>query len=531
MEMELMAASAEVGRILQELAALERVRTGLPISSEDARRKLRAQALDDAEIAARMAAFTTSEEVDKTVVLANYELLHGVGYLDRASQDDEGLSAAAGAVLAIFRGAEICLRNLAVLSLRMKECIEARELGEASIMARWCHHFHGTLYQLSQLVVEMDRGDQQGDCLSIDDSSAFGNYRRSVTQLHELLRTDAAETEDEIATRDLDDPRRYIGFHEFVNRNYEMIWRSVLGGVRLPGVARRAGESTEQFFSRMVHSDDLRLAVESVDLTRRSYLMQFRAYHQISEVLVKYVDEWGCKAILRLLSTDEAQMPAVADILSTCNKLLRVVNDNIKPIVRTLSPKAYSNIRPALGITSGSHSTNLRRALFNTVYPLLVQSFRLRICAFDDKASSDDQSVYARAVALLGADGDAETADVMRNIVYFHQRVRVWRDEHFQFIKTQIGVSTQDSVPTASISGSENAALTAHKLRSVHRTDPIAPLYRALLGRSPATLDVLQAGEFDDYMARLTASAVKGMYCDVQERVQKRRSNRSTVRD
>jgi tryptophan 2,3-dioxygenase len=522
-----MSAKDDREQILLELASLERT-SGLPTSADEARRKLNAQALDDAQIAARIAAFTTHADIDKTALLANYELLHGVGYLDRAARADSDLPCAAGAVLAVFRGAEICLHNLAVLASRMTASIDSHKLGEASVMERWCEHFHGTLYKFSQLVLEMDRGGEEGDFLNIGHSGAFRDYRAHVSRLHELLSGRAAESERDIGTKDLDDPRRYIGFNEFVNCNYEMMWFSILSAVRIPGVRKRDDEDDAQFFRRIVSCDDLREAVESVDLTSQSCLMQFRAYHQISETLVKYVGECGRKAIVALLSRDELELTRAACLLSTCNKTLGIVNDNITPIVRTLSPSAYSRIRPALGITSGSHSMNLRKALFNTIYPLLVRAFRLMICDFSSEDSADDVVVHDRAMQIVRGAGDSVRADLMRRLVYFHQHVRVWRDEHFQFIKTQIGVSAEDSAPTASISGSNDAAQTAHKFRGAHRSDPIAPLYRAVLGKSPPpVLDVLRVGEFDDYMARLTARAVKEMYADVQERVQKRRGNKA----
>jgi hypothetical protein len=41
-----------------------------------------------------------------------------------------------------------------------------------------------------------------------------------------------------------------------------------------------------------------------------------------------------------------------------------------------------------------------------------------------------------------------------------------------QFVKAQIGVRPRHPMPTASISGAENAAASAHKFRAVHKTDP-----------------------------------------------------------
>jgi hypothetical protein len=249
--------------------------------------------------------------------------------------------------------------------------------------------------------------------------------------------------------------------------------------------------------------------------------MQFRAYHQISEILVGLINSIGCDVILTLVDDSVKSLAFSTRALACCNSLLQLVTDNIRPIVRTLSPKAYLAIRPGLGITSGSHSHNLRKGLFLTVYPLLVRAFRLRLNAFDEAAAIDDGKTLERARNALQRADDSSYGPFLRNLVYVYQSVRTWRDEHIQFVKTQIGVSHE--APTASISGSENAAETAHGFRKAHMLDPIGPLYEAALGRRPpAPLPLVHIEEFDDYMARLTADAVQSMYPDVQTRVHRK---------
>jgi hypothetical protein len=162
--------------------------------------------------------------------------------------------------------------------------------------------------------------------------------------------------------------------------------------------------------------------------------------------------------------------------------------------------------------------------LFLTVYPLLTRALRLRLSGFDETAACDDEKVLSRTREVLRGSNNS-LADVVRNVVYVYQAVRTWRDEHIQFVKTQIGVSTSDMTPTASISGSENAAQAAQSFRRAHSADPIGPLYEALLGkRAPALLPLVHPGEFDEFMGCLTATAVQSMYADVQARVQRKRS-------
>jgi tryptophan 2,3-dioxygenase len=452
-------------------------------------------------------------------------LLHGTKYLDRAATTRPGPLHAA-AILTLFRSAEVCLQNIDVLARRIVDDIGAGDLGQAAVKVSWINHFQTTLYSLSQMLVQIDSGGCEGAFISIRDSQTHRTYKRSMARLHDALREHCPEGTSDIAQKDIDDPQRFVFFNAYVNENYELMWESIFESVRLPGLVLEAEESAAAAYERMVQPGEIAEAIHSVDLREVTYLMQFRAYHQISEVLVKFVNETLCDAVVRIMCQPGAGHEHAAEALAMCVRLLSIVTDNIKPIVRTLSPKAYFAIRPALGTTSGSHSHNLRKGLFLTVYPALVKAVRLWLADFDEALALQDAWVRTRAQEVLRQDRHGFAAKIVLNTVYIHQAVRVWRDSHIQFVKTQLGVSPEDQSPTASISGSENAALTADRFRAVHATDAIAPLYAAVLGRlPPSPLPLVTRGGFDEYMAHVTADAVKLMYADVQARAQRKRAH------
>ena len=517
-------ASEAARSIANEVAGFRRSESSLPVTRDHATAKLLAKSLDAEEIDQRRDAFVTSSEIDATAVLANYELLHGIKYID-SLEDGFDRSVDARAITSIFRGSEICFHNLTTLAHRLARDVSLGHWGEAAVKMTWATHFTETLHRLSQLLVRMDHGAADGDALCVAHSPAFAGYCNALSGMHEALRNSQRESASDLATKDLDDPRRFVFFHGFVNTNYDAMLRSIFDSVRLPGVFRKPEEDGRLFYERVVQCSLVRDAVTSVDLRDETYLMQFRAYHQISEILVGMINSVGCDVILALIDDSVKSLASATRALICCNSLLQLVTDNIRPIVRTLSPKAYLAIRPALGITSGSHSHNLRKGLFLTVYPLLVRAFRLRLNAFDEADAGDDGKTLERARNVLQRADDGGYGPFMRNLVYVYQSVRTWRDEHIQFVKTQIGVSHE--APTASISGSENAAETAHGFRKAHVQDPIGPVYEAVLGRRPpAPLPLVHADEFDDYMARLTADAVQSMYSDVQTRVHRKRAGR-----
>ncbi|MBJ7311122.1 hypothetical protein ACFOLJ_20640 [Rugamonas sp. CCM 8940] len=508
--------------ILDDVRAYLHSKSNLPVTEEHATVKLLAKSFDAEEIRMRRAAFSTNGEIDRTAVLANYELLHGVKYLDRLI-NDTAHEVSARAAIAIFRGAEICLNNLVVLARRVSDDVQRGNLGDASLKIGWANRFQETLYSLSQLLVQMDQGDTPGDSISIRHSAVFQEYLLQSERMHAILRSEATERHSDLGEKDLDDPQRFVFFHTFVNSNYESIWLNAMERVRLPGVKRLEAEEGATFYQRIIQNEEVREAVTCVDLNDPTCLMQFRAYHQISEVLVGLVNEVASDVIVALLADDEEVFAYQARSLGLCSKLLQVVTDNIRPIVRTLSPKAYFAIRPALGITSGSHSHNLRKGLFLTIYPSLAKALRLQLAEMDEALAADDGRIQQIAVALLRQSGDPR-AEILRHVVYMHQYVRTWRDEHIQFVKTQIGVSPADVTPTASISGAENAAVTANGFRQAHKNDPIAPLYEALLGKPPVPpLPIVHKGGFDEHMAHFTAVAVQEMYADVQARAQRKR--------
>lgn len=506
--------------IRQAINVFRRSVSKLPTTESEAVAKLLAKTFSEDEIAKRRSAFHTNGEIDSTAILANYELLHGIKYIYKL-ESYKNYSASARAIIAIFRGAEVCLHNLAVLGIRISEDITADRIGDASVKIAWANHFNDTLYRLSQVLVQLDKGGVDGEFLDIHDSYSFQNYLSNRDLMHSAMQAHASESIDDLANKDIDDPNRFAFFHSYVNSNYEAIWLSLFEKVRLPGSEKLPNEDTTAFFRRVVQCKEVSDAVSCVDLKDSTYLMQFRAYHQISEILAALINDISADIIITLVNGTPLGSEDV-EALVICNKLLQIVTDNIKPIVRNLSPKAYFAIRPALGITSGSHSHNLRKGLFLTIYPLLVRALRLNLVDFNDDLSNDDSFVLKMALEVLKKKGDVR-AEMIRNVVYVYQYVRTWRDEHFQFIKTQIGISPQDVTPTASISGAENAALTANGFRSVHKLDAIAPLYEALLGKRPAEpLAILNPGGWDEYMAHFTAEAVQHMYADVQARVNRK---------
>lgn len=512
----------EVKAILEKAAMLAGVKNSSFDDESETRKKLNAHGIGDDEIAKQLATLK-SNSANNTAVLTSYSLLHSLQHLDAIQQESQR-SDAAEAIVTVFRCAEICLYNMAVLSAKMRTNIQQGRIGHAVSNARWRSGFHEVLYRLSSLVVEVGSDTSSGAFLSIEDSRIYQAYRTQAGQLQQWLMTGWTEEASDIFSKDLDDPKRYVFFSEFVNSSDERVWLSRLRRVRLPGTLQ-GGEENAAFYERIVCSHEIEQMMEALETEADTDLLPFRAVHQITEVIATYINQRLCDVVTRLVSSPSDQLQPSLRMLVMANRLLSVVDDNIKLMMRALTPRAYKDIRPNLGMVRGTSSVVLRKTLFNTTYPLLVGAFKLRLCAFSPALADDDEAVHVRAVAVLESR-DAEAtlfAEMMQQLIVLHQHIRTWRDNHQQLPKTHLGASPVHGQPTVSLGGSASAVDIAHELRKTHMSDPIIPLYRAALGTTPPEVhELLTPGGFDEHMAHQTARAVFDVYADVQERFYER---------
>jgi len=412
----------------------------------------------------------------------------------------------------------------------MRANLEAGRVDRAIANATWRAGLHQLTMRLSALLVEVGAEAEDGVEIPIRSSRAWLAYRSATDDLHDHLRSAWPEAEDAIFALGLDDPRRFVFFHEFVNVGEERCWLARLAAVRVPGVAAAPDEDDLSLRERLVGDSEIERMLEALETREETDLLPFRVVHQISELLAEHVNDRLCTVAVGLVHAPEAELDRVARSLEVGNRLVRVTEDCLRLMQRALTPAAYQAVRRNLGMVRGTSSVVLRRILFNSTYPLVARALALRLAAFDAALADDDDEIAARAAVALRGDTPAEraVASLIRELIGLHQVVRTWRDFHQQLPKTHLGVSPQPDRPTVSLSGSESAVDVAHELRRVHEKDPISPFHRAAFGAPPpAVHDLLTAGGFDEWMAHRTARAVFSTYAEVQERFETRRQRRS----
>ncbi len=512
----------EIQQILANVRTLTAAKNSSFEDEAETRKKLNAHGIPD-ELIAKQLATMESNTANNTAVLTSYSLLHSLQHLDVIQETSPRRSDSADAVIALFRCAEICLYNLGVLSSKMIVNIREGNVSRVVSHARWRKGFHEVLYRLSALAAEVGADAFEGPVLNIQKSRLYQFHKCQSAELQRFLMTGWSEEVSDIFGKDLDDAKRYVFFSEFVNASDERVWLSRLNAVRLAGGEREIGEEDAVFYERVVRTDEIQLMAQALETKADTDLLSFRAVHQIAETIAGYVNLRLCDVIEHVVSAQTNGLDVVSRKMVLCNRLLTVVDDAMKLLLRALTPGAYKAIRPNLGMVKGTSSVMLRKTLFNSTYPLLLRAFKLRICDFAPALADDDEAVCTRAKELFANGGEQRYPEITQQLILLYQHVRTWRDNHQQFPKTHLGVSPVADRPTVSLSGSASAVGIAHELRKVHATDPIAPLYRAALGTDPPGVhELLTPDAFDEYMAHQTALAVFDVYADVQTRFYER---------
>lgn len=512
--------TTEADALIAQAARLAVVSNTEVVSEAESKRRLNEHGVDDEEIARQLSTLSSNTAANSMAAITTYSFLHGLQHLDDVIKASPGRPQTAEITLVLFRCAELCLFVLGRLATRMVGHIDEGRIGAAVSDAHWRSGFHGLLYRISLLVAELSSGQAKDAVLEVGQSETFRDYRARIDALHECLMHRWREDEGSVFSRDFDDARRRIFFDEFVNTSDEKTWAANLMSVRLAGSSTEPGEDGVAFYERTVMAADIRAMAAAMETSEATDLLPFRVIHQIVEIVANQVNRDLCGSVDALLHAPSGTLQPTVDGFTSCNRLLTIVDEAMRVMVRSLTPHAYSAVRPNLGMVRGTASVVLRKTLFNSTYPLLVRAFKLRLAGGSPSLAGDDEAMREQAAQLAPSSPEFALA---RQLVVLHQHIRTWRDNHQQLPKTHLGVSPVDGQPTVSLSGSASAVHIAHELRQVHGHDPISPIHHGILGKAPSPVhELLKPGGFDEFMAHATGRAALDVYSAVQERFYKR---------
>jgi tryptophan 2,3-dioxygenase len=499
-----------------------------PIDQDAALKKLSKAKMPEEEIKDKLAQLTLNGEDAHPRVLASYPDLHALDRIDQ-SRNVKLDHPSARAIRAVLQAAEIGLLNSSDLSKRAVADIDAGNIGDAEEKNRWISSFQQTLHSLALLAAKIPSYGE-GATVSIAHSPHAGLCLDDLEAFHKAMQSAGLTSEEHISTLNLHNPGRSITHHASIDSNYTRLWQDMLQQANLPGVSREADENEYEFYERVVGTKALNLAVNELDQKGDNFLRQFRAYHQMSEILVQQANELIADAIPQILDKEYGNLRQANENMKVALSMLDVVNQNVVPILRNLSVNKYQDIRGSLGITSGSHSPHLRGGLFGPIYTMFIAAVKHRV-AGDGFTNKETLEAALEKVMDNPLNQDQETYDqyqLLQQAHKLHLAVRNWRELHGQFILTQIPTTPDQEQTTGSISGSKSALRAAHGMKYYAHSerDVALPLYESLLGKDynavSKTAFAPDEGSFLEELFENTAKVVAERSAPVQNRIHRR---------
>jgi hypothetical protein len=368
------------------------------------------------------------------------------------------------AVRALYQGGEVAVVTLARLADTVTEHVVAGELAQAARAMDWMGAFGATFADLAWRVRDIaprQAAHEAAHRLDIARSPNWAELRRAETALCDAL---LASTEHGNGPADIGDQLTHRLLH------YVMLQRQ--------GLEYFATGGAPAGYADLVCPEPLRAAVLERELGGRTVFGQFRAAHQIPEILVDAVNDHLEAAITAVRAH---RLTAAAVTLGRTDRLLDAVVRSAELLADNLYTWEYHEIRENLGMTSGSHSTGLHFHLMRDLYPQLRREVaRLEESDVDDTDGDDG----AAGVAAL-VRGQAHTVGL---------HLDRWRLTHLNLPRNNLGGAGTD---TRSLTGARDAVSLVGNMRdraarreddgSFHATDwdttalALAPIERRLL--------------------------------------------------
>ncbi|MEU6355388.1 hypothetical protein ABZ896_39775 [Streptomyces sp. NPDC047072] len=235
-------------------------------------------------------------------------------------------------------------------------------------------------------------------------------------------------------------------------------------------------------YDDFVQPEAVRAAVRERQLPGDTVFMQFRAAHQMPELLVQVVNDHLERAVDSM--GDEEERRAVP-LLRRADRLLDAVVRMTDLLVDQMTTEEYHEIRVALGLTSGSHSAGLHFELMRDLYP---------------------------ALARKSQGGSHEIQRLTRTIGLHIDR---WRLGHMNLPRTNLGGA---DTGTRSLTGATDALQTVARMREAGRSrDPYSQADRPFRA-TDWTSDTPPLSEIEGRLLADVAQHTQERFRDVQDR-------------
>ena len=445
---------------------------------------------------ARGALMTTSERARNArgVIAEHYHDLQSLGLVERARFDrDMGRASAASLVRTVAQACEIGLYNAADLLRRAARDARRGSMAACLTKLSWLRGFQHVLIRVSSVSATytaacpelLEAATGQG---WLAESPAFREYLRAVrtfdAALHGAVEAGELDLERALSEESIGDPAFSILHLARVGNHDSTVWERNLLSTVLP----LGGSRVEDFLA----SPTLRDAVYEHRLRGDTYFTQFRALHQIPELLGAELND-RLEEATRMARRGDRE--AVSVQLLWVNALAAAVAACLRPMVDNLATSDYHEIRENLGLTSGSHSVGLRYHMFTDLYEQLCE-----------------------AIGAWRGPGPLMEL-IASQVAAFRAFVLEWRDEHLHLPRNNLG-----SDGTRSLTGSPDAVAVVRRMAAqACAHDPaIAVLTGAPVGPDgdgPLRCYLESPESLDNAVLVATGHVTQSKFVEVQERL------------
>jgi len=402
---------------------------------------------------------------DTDPIAETYDELQAIHLIEQACEQLHGLSRASELynVRAALQAHELCIGVLQRLTERADNTRLPRLL-------RWLRVFASIGGHLANVAVWCSRSVPQSttaiqfDLLATQSEAALRNADHHLQTL--IVAIPMAERRPEFARLAVD----YVNARRSLIGAKWVTWDSSLGNN----------------YEEVVRSTLLAAALDNLELSSPTVFLQFRALHQIPEVLVRRTNDCLDEATRLLVDDPIASLHNIV----VSRLLMTVVVECAQVLADELSLLEYHSIRRNLGVTSGSHSQEIHERLFNHSYPALARALST-IVDSTKTGMKHEQLLAATEVGLL---------------------LERWRLEHLRLPRNNLGRGS-----VRSLIGATEAVDSAQRMGNIARAHDILWARDTLSLHDPLD-DEEPLKQVDETCLQWIAEVTRASFPDVQDR-------------
>jgi len=357
-------------------------------------------------------------------IATTYDDLQALPLLREAKRHGPATATAPEAVcITLAQCIEVLLLNNCDLFMRAAGDLSASRWSMCAAKMRWARDFNRVLCILAGQLVQLIRMNRSHTiAFALEWSPSLDAFIRSIEELEVRLVGAVSHVDRVLETGQPE--RQFEILDLFLVCSHEMSMWSEL----LPGGEPANVDELKTFGYELV-----RKAVFTPQLRGDTFFMQFRACHQVPELLIWTANEFY---LLGIQHAHVGDMTDAAHCMLWGNELLDAAIIATSPVVGNLTINDYHRIRANLGVTSGSHSHAIHVVLLTAVGSEIVD-------------------------LLSNVLAQNESAGLLRHLCeQFRTKLQAWRNLHALLPKRNLGARG-----TKSLIGSPEAVAAVETMR------------------------------------------------------------------